>query len=107
MIFKQWFTSGALAAAAACTFAAIAPAQTYPVKPVRIIVPFAPGGVDVTARLIADRLTAALGQPFIVENRPGAGGSVGAKVVTSADPDTAPDPDDVRNVDQHAALRDD
>ena len=49
--------------------------------------PFAPGGVDVTARLIADRLTAALGQPFIVENRPGAGGSVGAKVVTSSEPD--------------------
>ena len=49
--------------------------------------PFAPGGVDVTARLIADRLTAALGQPFIVENRPGAGGSVGAKMVTSSEPD--------------------
>ncbi|MBX9776173.1 MAG: tripartite tricarboxylate transporter substrate binding protein [Xanthobacteraceae bacterium] len=87
MIFKRWFRSGALAAAAACLFAGSAPAQTYPSKPVRIIVPFAPGGVDVTARLIADRLTAGLGQPFIVENRPGAGGSVGAKMVTSSDPD--------------------
>ena len=87
MIFKRWFMSGVLAAAAVCTFAAPAPAQTYPVKPVRIIVPFAPGGVDVTARLIADRLTAALGQPFIVENRPGAGGSVGAKMVASSEPD--------------------
>ena len=87
MIFKRWFMFGALAAATVWTFVAAAAAQTYPVKPVRIIVPFAPGGVDVTARLIADRLTAALGQPFIVENRPGAGGSVGAKVVTSSDPD--------------------
>mgnify|MGYP001175603598 FL=1 len=87
MILKRWFMTAALTAAAACTFVTSAPAQTYPVKPVRIIVPFAPGGVDVTARLIADRLTAALGQPFIVENRPGAGGSVGAKVAVSSDPD--------------------
>ena len=87
MILKRWFMSAALTAAAVCTFATCASAQTYPVKPVRIIVPFAPGGVDVTARLIADRLTAALGQPFIVENRPGAGGSVGAKMVASSDPD--------------------
>ena len=87
MSLKRWFMSAALTVAAVCTFAIPAPAQTYPVKPVRIVVPFAPGGVDVTARLIADRLTAALGQPFIVENRPGAGGAVGAKMVASAEPD--------------------
>src|SRR5262245_34274629 len=73
--------------AAACALPTSTPAQNYPLKPVRIIVPFAPGGVDVTARLIADRLTTTLGQPFIVENRPGAGGAVGAKMVASADPD--------------------
>jgi tripartite-type tricarboxylate transporter receptor subunit TctC len=55
---------------------------------VKIIVPFAPGGVDVTGRVVADRLSATLGQPFIIENRPGgAGGSVGAKAVATAEPD--------------------
>jgi tripartite-type tricarboxylate transporter receptor subunit TctC len=65
-----------------------AAAQAYPTRPVKIIVPFAPGGVDVTARVIAERLSGALGQPFLVENRSGgAGGSVGAKAVASAEPD--------------------
>jgi tripartite-type tricarboxylate transporter receptor subunit TctC len=71
-----------------CALMSPAGAQTYPNRPVKIVVPFAPGGVDVTARLVADRLAAALGQPFVVENRPGgAGGSVGAKAVASAEPD--------------------
>ena len=46
-------------------------AQSYPARPVKMIVPFAPGGVDVTARVVADRLSSVLGQPFVVENRAG------------------------------------
>jgi tripartite-type tricarboxylate transporter receptor subunit TctC len=79
----------AIAAAFLCLpFASSAAAQSYPARPVKIIVPFAPGGVDVTARVVADRLSSVLGQPFLVENRAGgAGGSVGAKAVAAAEPD--------------------
>lgn len=63
--------------------------QTWPARPIKIIVPFPAGGAsDVMARLLADRLSPALGQTVIVENRPGgAGGSIGAKAVATADPD--------------------
>lgn len=63
-------------------------AQNYPMRPVRLIVPFPPGsGSDVAARVVGQHLGAALGQPFVVENKPGAGGSIGAMEVVRASPD--------------------
>src|SRR5688572_25779281 len=71
---------------AACAFSLQASAQPrYPSQPVRLIVPFAPGGTtDIVARLIAQRMSEGTGQQFIVENRGGAGGTIGANVVAKA-----------------------
>ena len=77
----------------ACTVAAAANAdragaQTFPAKPVRVIVPSTPGGsVDTLGRLLAQKLGASLGQQFVVENRAGSGGVVGTEVVAKAAPD--------------------
>ena len=63
-------------------------AQTYPNRPIRLIVPFAAGGaVDVLARLLGSKLSEQVGQPVIVENRPGAGGTLAADAVAKSPPD--------------------
>ena len=78
----------ALACALLAAFSSSASAQQYPTKPVRIVVPFAPGGgVDFMARLIAQKLPEHLGQQVIVENRGGAGGVIGTEHVAKSPPD--------------------
>ena len=79
---KRWLTVLCFA------LAGTAWAQPYPSRPVRIIVPFVPGGnVDITARTVAPALGDALGQPVVVENRPGAAGMVGAQAMMSSPAD--------------------
>jgi tripartite-type tricarboxylate transporter receptor subunit TctC len=88
-----------LAAAFGFALAASARAQEYPTKPIRIIVPYPAGGsADLLPRIFAEKLSAKWGQPVLVENRPGAGGNVGAEIAYKAEPDgytlfaTAPGP---------------
>jgi tripartite-type tricarboxylate transporter receptor subunit TctC len=72
----------------ACILVHSASGQSYPSKPVRLVAPFAPGStIDIIGRIVAPKLTEALGQPVLVDNRPGAGGMVGMDAVAKAPPD--------------------
>lgn len=73
---------------ASMSFASLAMAQTFPSKPIRIVVPFGAGGVaDLTARTVAQKLGESLGQPVVIDNKPGAGGVVAGEAVAKAEPD--------------------
>jgi len=82
---KSWKFAAALAL---CLTQGLAWAQSWPAKSVRIVVPFTPGSAtDIMARIVSERLTTQLGQPVVVENRPGAGGTIGAGLVAKAESD--------------------
>src|SRR5438105_7393567 len=74
--------------AIACAVGGIASSQTFRNRPIRIVVGFAPAGpADVMARLIGQHLTSILGQGIVIDNRPGAGGTIGARFVAESEPD--------------------
>ena len=83
-----WATRLGLMVAAIAAFAMPALAQSWPTKPVRIVVPFGPGGpADIYARIIGQELSGAFGQQFVIENKAGAGGTIGTDNVAKAAPD--------------------
>ena len=86
---NQWFAVACgIAGLIALPALAQGPAAAYPSKPVRWVVPFTPGASnDITARLFAQKMSEATGQQFIIDNRPGAGGSIGAQLAAEAAPD--------------------
>ena len=85
---RRQFLHLAAGAAALPAVSRIAWAQTYPTRPVRIVAPTAPGGApDILARLIGQWLSERLGQPFVIENRPGSGNNIGTEAVVRAPPD--------------------
>jgi tripartite-type tricarboxylate transporter receptor subunit TctC len=85
---RRKFLHLAAGAAALPALSRVAWAQTYPARPVRVIVGFTPGGpTDIAARLISQWLSERLGQPFVIENRPGAGSTIAIEAVVNSPPD--------------------
>ena len=85
---RRFLAVAGLLAAALCAGTAPAAAQEWPNRPIRFVVPYPPGGpLDQVARALAEKLREPLGQPMVVENRPGAGGNIGADLVAKAAPD--------------------
>ena len=88
LLGRRQFLHLAASAAGLLVVPRIAFAQAYPTRPVRIVVPFAPGGGgDIVARLIGSALSERLGQPLVIENRPGAGSNIGTEAVARSAPD--------------------
>jgi tripartite-type tricarboxylate transporter receptor subunit TctC len=86
--FSHLLASLSVGFSAALLIATAATAQTYPTKPIKIVVPFGAGGVaDLTARIVAQKLAESLGQPVVIDNKPGAGGVVAGDAVAKAEPD--------------------
>src|SRR5262245_31946289 len=85
---RRQFLHVAAGAAALPAVSRFAWAQVYPTRPVRVIVPIAPGGAsDIVARLMGQWLSERLGQPFVIDNRPGSGGNIGTEIGVRAPPD--------------------
>src|SRR5438067_12502118 len=86
-LLRPWMLAGAVLLASGGAY--LAAAETgYPTKPIRVLVPFPPGGpADSLARIVGDKLAQSLGQPFIIENKPGAGGNIGMEQGAKAPPD--------------------
>ena len=85
---RRQFLHLAAGAAALTALSRTASAQSYPTRPVRLILPFGPAGAtDITARLIGQSLSERLAEPFVIENRPGAGGNIATEAVVRAPPD--------------------
>src|SRR5881394_3787572 len=88
LLHRRKFLRLAAGAAALPAVSRIARAQAYPSRPVRMIVPFPPGGgTDVVGRIIGRWLSERLGQPFIIENRPGGGTNIGVQAAVNSAPD--------------------
>ena len=88
MVRFAWHTLVASATAICCIHASGSLAQTYPAKPIRVVVPFGAGGpADIYARYLGQQMQGVLGQPFVVENRPGAGSIIGTDLVSKSAPD--------------------